>query len=127
MPRKGYRKPASEARKLLVHTRLTPLEKKHLELSVAQSDVLGTADYIRQLIMGHEIKRRPSNSRSKLIDGLATLNRKLASIDNNMNQIARVANSGGRVSEIHLQQTLDEHKELKALAASVLQQIAERR
>ena len=127
MPRKGYRKPESEARKLLVHTRLTPLEKQHLEKSVAESDVLGVADFIRQLIMGHEIKRRPSNSRTKLIDGLATLNRKLASIDNNMNQIARIANSGGRVSEIHLQRTLDQHKELKALAASVLQQIAERR
>ena len=127
MPRKGYRKPENEARKLLVHTRLTPLEKKHLERGVAESDVVGVADFIRHLIMGHEIKPRPSNSRSKLIDGLATLNRKLASIDNNMNQLARIANSGGRVSEIHLQQTLDQHRELKALAASVLQQIAERK
>ena len=127
MPRKGYRKPESEARKHLVHTRLTPLEKLHLERSVSESDVVGVADYIRRLIMGHEVKRRPPNSNAKLIDGLATLNRKLASIDNNMNQLARVANSGGRVSEIHLQRTLEEHKKLKALAASVLQQISERR
>lgn len=127
MPRKGYRKPESEARTHLVHTRLTPLEKEYLTKNVAQSDVLGVADYIRQLIMGHELKHRPPNSKSKLIDGLATLNRKLASIDNNMNQLARIANSGGRVSEVDLQRTLDQHKQLKALAANVLQQIAERR
>lgn len=127
MPRKGYRKPAYEARTIPVNTRLTPLEKDHLLECVEQSNVDGIADYLRQLIMGHEIKRRPPNSYAKLIDQLATLNRKLASIDNNMNQLARMANSGARVSEIHLQHTLDQHKQLKALAASVLQQMAARR
>lgn len=126
MPRRGYRKPAAEARSITIRTYLTPLEKNQLIQNVQRSDVLGVAEYIRELILGHEIKRRPPNSRAKLIDGLATLNRKLASIDNNMNQLARIANSGGRVSEIHLQQTLDEHKRLKALAAEVLQQIAGR-
>lgn len=127
MPRKGYRKPACEARTIPVNVRLAPREKEHLLKCVEESDVTGVADFLRLLIMGFEIKRRPPQARVRMIDELATLNRKLASIDNNMNQLARMANSGARVSEIHLQHTLDSHRELKALAMHVLQQVAERR
>lgn len=127
MPRKGYRKPAAEARTISVNVRLTPHEKSALMQHVEASDVSGIADFIRHLISGAEIKRRPQHAYAKLIDQLAMLNRKLASIDNNLNQLARIANSGGRVAEIDLQQALDHHKALKALAASALQQVVQRR
>jgi len=94
MPRKGYRKPACEARTIPVNVRLSPREKDHLLKCVEESDVTGVADFLRLLIMGFEIKRRPTQTRARMIDELASLNRRLASIDNNMNQLARLANSG---------------------------------
>ncbi len=127
MPRKGYRKPAGEARTIPVNVRLTPQEKAHLLECVEVSDVSGIADFIRLLILGHEIKRRPANTYAKLVDELARLNRKLASIDNNMNQLARTGNAGRVVSEIQLNQTLDEHRTLKAMAVELLQRVAARR
>lgn len=127
MPRRGYKKPAHEARTIPVNVRLTPHEKKQLDAQVEASDVTGAADFIRLRIAGVEIKSRRSNGYAKLVDELARLNRRIASIDNNMNQLARMANSGHRVSEIHLQETINEHRQLKVLAADVLQRIAARR
>lgn len=127
MPRKGYRKPAHEARSIVVNVRLTPQEKNHLQACMTASEVHGMADLIRDLIMGVEIKPRRPNSYAKLIDELARLNRKLASLDNNMNQLARTANSGRIVAESDLATSLTEHQALRGLATDLLNQLAARR
>lgn len=127
MPRKGYRKPIQEARNISVNVRLSQQEKDHLAECVNASDVTGTADYIRLLISGHEIKPRKPNTYANLIDELARLNRKLASIDNNMNQFARSANIGKIVSAIHFDGMRQQHLELRSEAAALLQKLATRR
>ena len=127
MPRKGYKKPPDEARTIPVNVRLSPHEKKHLDACVDASDVYGVADFLRRLIMGFEIKPRPPNTHAMLVDEIARLNRRLASIDNNMNQFAKSANIGRIVSEISFQRELKEHRELKLLAAELLTKVAARR
>lgn len=127
MPRKGYKKPPHEARTIPVNVRLSPQEKQHLETCVEASDVTGTADFIRLLIAGHEIKPRRPNTYASLLDEVARLNRKLASIDNNMNQFARSANIGKIVSEIHFDEMRRHHQQLKSAAAEVLHKLATRR
>lgn len=127
MPRKGYRKPRHEARTIPVNVRLTPREKDHLLRCVEASEVHGMADFIRALIMAFEVKPRRPQTYAKLVDELARLNRKLARIDNNMNQLARAGNRGLPVSTIELHETLDEHRALKGLARQVLEQVALRR
>ena len=127
MPRKGYRKPAHEARSIPLHVRLSPQEKAHLDHCVDASDVSGAADFVRLLIAGHEIKPRRPNTYSALLDEVARLNRKLASIDNNMNQFARSANVGKIVSEIHFDHMRKEHQALRSFAALLLQKLATRR
>lgn len=127
MPRKGYKKPPSEARNIPINVRLSPHEKNHLDQCVAASDVNGTADFLRLLIAGHEIKPRRPNTYASLLDEVARLNRKLASIDNNMNQFAKSANIGKIVSEIHFNDMRQSHQQLKSEAAEVLHKLATRR
>ena len=127
MPRKGYRKPAHEARTIPVNVRLTPQEKNHLDTCVEASSVYGTADYLRHLIMGVEIKPRRISQSARLVDELARLNRKLASIDNNMNQLAHRANSSGIISEDEILRALGEQRDVRTLPADILTQIAGRR
>ena len=127
MPRKGYKKPAHEARSIPINVRLSPQEKNHLDQCVQASDVTGVADFIRALIAGHEIKQRRPNSYANLVDEVARLNRKLASIDNNMNQFAKSANIGKIVSEIHFNDLQQAHQSLKAEASALLSKLATRR
>tara|TARA_B100000749_G_scaffold267409_1_gene244302 strand:- start:238 stop:621 length:384 start_codon:yes stop_codon:yes gene_type:complete len=123
MPKKGYRKPEAEARTLRVHTSLTPSEKRHLDQCVDASHVTGRSDYIRLLILGKDVPKRTSASKAKLIDELARLNRKLASLDNNINQIAKTRNTGLPVSQIHFDEALNDHRKLKYWAAEVLKKV----
>ncbi len=70
-------------RKLTI--RLSEAEKNHLQ---RQADLagLGVEPFLRQLIMGVEIRPRPPDELPELI-------RQMAAIGNNINQIARIANS----------------------------------
>lgn len=124
MPRKGYRKPANEARSHLVHVRLTHAEKSHLERSVRASDVTGNADFIRRRIMGFEIKRPPSQSKVKLIQEVAALNRSLSILGNNINQLAKAANSGLPVAMRDVSQELDTLNRLLPEASHLLNKLA---
>lgn len=127
MPRSGYRKPADEARSYSIKVRLNPAEKSHLEKCVAASDVTGNADFVRRRIMGFEIKRPPSDAKLRVIDELAALNRKLSSIDNNMNQLAKAANSGNPYPIKVVLDQLHHLKKLRELAAHKLNELATRR
>lgn len=126
MPRKGYRKPAHTARTVPVNVRLTPQEKTHLLACVEASEVDGIASFLRALILDFEIKPRRPNSYAKLVYELSQLNRKLASIDNNMNQLARKANTGRIVSDIDLRRELENHRQIKHVAQDVLAKVAMR-
>lgn len=126
MPRKGYRKPADEARSIPVKVCLTPQEKSHLLKCVEASEVHGMADFIRKVVMGFAIKPRRPHTYDKLVNELAVLNRRLASIDNNMNQFAKTANMGLIISEHHFTQELAEHRDVKAQARAILEQVAMR-
>nr|WP_147539348.1 plasmid mobilization relaxosome protein MobC [Anaerotruncus rubiinfantis] len=60
---------------------------------------------IRRLIMGMELQPRPP-------DEYAALLRELSAIGNNLNQLARVANTTGNISIKALETMLDHHSEI---------------
>lgn len=100
MPRRGYRKAEADRRVRTAKTLLTASEAAHLEQAVAASGVRTEAEYIRRLITGARIPVKRTPERAELL-------RILAGIGTNLNQLARIANSGGRVAEIDLQAALD--------------------
>lgn len=67
--------------------RLTTKEKDYLDKQ-AQTAGIKLEPYVRALIAGHEVKERPSEVWAEIV-------RQLSAIGNNINQIARVANSTG--------------------------------
>lgn len=105
MPKRGYRKPDPQRRSRPAKTLLTPSEASALEARMAASGARTEADYIRRLITGAPIPRKRSPERAELL-------RTLAGIGNNLNQLARIANSGGRVAEIDLQRALDDFRDV---------------
>ena len=66
-------------------------EYAHLKKQVELSG-LATEQYLRQLLMGKEIKAKPTEEWKSLI-------RQLSAIGNNINQIARIANTYRQVSQ----------------------------
>ena len=84
MPRKGYRKPDADARRLVLRIYLTPYECAHIEACVQRSGGLTTGDFVRRLIMNYRI---PS-------------------------ALARAANSGHTIEPTGLQATIDELRAL---------------
>ena len=56
--------------------------------------------YLRRLIAGKEIKQRPPEKMTELL-------RQLAAIGNNINQIAKIANTYKRVTSEELEQVLE--------------------
>lgn len=71
-------------------------EYHHLKQQVALSG-LATEQYLRRLLMGLEIKPKPTEEWQALV-------RQLSAIGNNINQIARVANTYKQVSPEDIQQ-----------------------
>ncbi len=71
-------------------------EYHHLKQQVALSG-LAMEQYLRRLLMGQEIKPKPTEEWQALV-------RQLSAIGNNINQIARVANTYKQVSPEDIQQ-----------------------
>ncbi|WP_423243629.1 plasmid mobilization protein [Anaerotruncus rubiinfantis] len=84
--------------------RLTESEYRHLK---EQADLcsMKMEPLIRRLIMGMELQPRPP-------DEYAALLRELSAIGNNLNQLARVANTTGNISIKALETMLDHHSEI---------------
>ncbi len=74
-----------------LHVELTDDERAHLKTQL-EATGLSTAAYIRHLIMGTQIKARPPETYANIL-------RQLSAIGNNINQIAKVANSCARVRQ----------------------------
>lgn len=86
----------SRAKQVLV--RLNEPEYRHLKKQLATSG-LKQEPFIRSLIMGTDIRPRPP-------DEYAALLRELSAIGNNINQIARIANSDKRISPQALEEIM---------------------
>jgi len=99
MPRRGQVRPAEERRRHPVKTYVTDAELAQIQ---AAADMAGMtlAAFLRSVALGVQPRAR----RSGLADAAV---RQLAAIGNNLNQLARHANSTGRLpDEEHLLQVL---------------------
>ena len=105
MPARGHRKPSALRRTRTAKTLLTETEAASFAAKVSASGVRTEADYIRRLITNAPIPQKRSPERAELL-------RILAGIGNNLNQLARIANAGGRVAEIDLQHALDDFRDV---------------
>lgn len=83
-------------RQIKVTFRLTPAEYESL-VAKAASAGLSREAFLRTLLEGCQVRPRPPDSYKELA-------RELASIGNNINQIARTANSSGTLSYAQAQQ-----------------------
>lgn len=82
-------------RQISVMFRLNEQEQQHLKKQVALSGY-STEQYIRSLIAGANMKPRPPGE-------IAEILRQLSAIGNNINQIAKVANSRGSLRKEELE------------------------
>ena len=71
--------------------RLTNAEREHLQTQADRAG-LGVEPFVRDLIMGVEIRPRPPDELPELI-------RQISAIGNNVNQITRIANSAKHVRQ----------------------------
>jgi len=78
-------------RKIQVPLRLNEKEYIHLQKQVDKSN-LSRECYLRALIMGHKVHPEPTEAYTQIV-------RLLSSAANNINQIARTANTTGYVPE----------------------------
>ena len=74
-----------------LHVELTDEEREHLKKQT-EATGLTTAAYVRRLLTGAEVNARPPEIYAKIL-------RQLSALGNNINQIAKVANSCGRVRQ----------------------------
>lgn len=86
------------SRVIQILVRLNEPEYRHLKKQLAASGV-GQEPFIRSLIMGIDIRPRPPDEYGALL-------RELSAIGNNINQIARIANSDKRISPQALEDTM---------------------
>ena len=103
MPARGHRKPADRRRSRVAKTLLTQDEAERFEALVEASNLRTEAEVLRRLITGAPVPAKRSPERAELL-------RTLAGIGNNLNQLARQANAGGRVAEVDLQRAIDEFR-----------------
>ena len=94
-----------------VLVRLSEKEKEHLK-SQAAACALKMEPYIRQLIMGKEVRPRPPDEYVKLL-------REINAIGNNINQIAHIANAEHRISEDKIETVLQMQNDIMRLVRSV--------
>ena len=87
--------------------RLTETEKKCL-IQKSKESGLKMEPFIRKLIMGCEIKAKPSGEYIRLI-------REINAIGNNINQIAHIANSCGRISKASIDQVKNNQNHIMQL------------
>ncbi|MBE6111500.1 MAG: plasmid mobilization relaxosome protein MobC [Peptococcaceae bacterium] len=95
-------------RNISVLIRLNQTEYDYLKKQVAASGLSQEA-YLRLLIAGYEIKPKPPEEYKALL-------RELSAIGNNVNQIAKVANSKGFIAE-------NELEDLKKLQDTIWQKV----
>lgn len=78
-------------RPIKLSLRLNEEEHKHLKM-MAHMTGFSIEQYLRNLIMGEAMKPRPKTE-------IAEIKRQLAAIGNNVNQIAKIANTYDRVRQ----------------------------
>lgn len=83
-------------RNIRIQVRLNDIEYAKLLDDTAKSNE-NISDYIRKLIMGKEIKEKPDHDFLKILN-------ELSKIGVNINQIARNANTNGRVDKASYEQ-----------------------
>ncbi len=96
-------------RRNTVSVRLTEEELEIINKKVSDT-TLSRESYIRQVVLGNEIKPTPPIEYNEL-------KRELSAIGNNLNQIARVANRTGSINEEMYWQNVDN---LNAIYARML-------
>lgn len=82
-----------------LHIRLSEADDRHLREQVERSG-LSTSTFIRKLIWSEKIPQR-------IPEQMPALLRELSAIGNNINQIAKIANSSGRVYPEDIQEIED--------------------
>ena len=89
-----------------ITVRLTDTEREHLQL---QADLTGlkVEPFVRNLIMGSDMKARPQEEWAELL-------RQASGIAANVNQVAKKANSGAPVTEETLRLILDMQNQIWA-------------
>jgi hypothetical protein len=75
--------------------RVTPSEKEHLKIESGKAG-LPVEPFLRRLVLGVDLQPRPPAELTEIL-------RQLTAIGNNINQIARVANSAGKVHQADLE------------------------
>jgi Bacterial mobilisation protein (MobC) len=96
-------------RQAQIKIRLTEDERRILDDKRGE---MSPGDYIRHALLGsRRMRRRPSPSADTA--ALVKLHAQLGAIGNNLNQIARVANTSGRVREAMLEAALAEFLSLR--------------
>lgn len=86
-------------RNMIVKVHLNEEEHRYLKEQVELSGFT-TEQYLRRLIAGKEIRQRPPEKMTELL-------RQLSAIGNNINQIAKIANTYKRVTSEELEQVLE--------------------
>lgn len=100
MPRRGYRKPSNEAFTERLEVRFTRQQLDALRRRAVEAGV-PLATFARAALTGETPRRRPARIAQAAI-------RQLASVGNNLNQLARRANSGNFPVEAEVRRVLDD-------------------
>lgn len=87
-----------------ITVRLSEKERKFLE-EQADAGGMKIEPYIRELIMGNEVKSRPKEEWAEVV-------RQVAAVGNNINQIARNTNIGMEVTVDILKEVLEMQKQI---------------
>ncbi len=87
-----------------ITVRLSEKERKFLG-EQADAGGMKIEPYIRELIMGNEVKSRPKEEWAEVV-------RQVAAVDNNINQIARNTNMGMEVTADILKEVLEMQKQI---------------
>ena len=75
--------------------RVTPLEKEHLKTEAGKAG-LPVEPFLRRLVLDVDLQPRPPAELTEIL-------KQLSAVGNNINQIARVANSSGKISQADIE------------------------
>ena len=103
-------------RKYELCLRLSSEEQAQLECDARRCGLSKTA-YLRRLILGAEIKARPTQE-------IKDLRTEIHHIGNNINQIAKRLNESGRAYDTDLAEILERQKQLWGLANKILMKLS---